>query len=71
MGSVPFLISITNSFHFDPWLVRGLDYYSQTVFEYVGRPGPQLGPQQATLLAGGQYDNLVATFGGPSLTGVG
>lgn len=55
----------------NPRLVRGLDYYGQTVFEFVGQPGPQLGPQQATLLAGGVYDSLVSTFGGPAISGVG
>jgi histidyl-tRNA synthetase len=63
--------NLCHSFVVNPRLVRGLDYYGQTVFEFVGQPGPQLGPQQATLLAGGVYDSLVSTFGGPAISGVG
>jgi len=48
-------------------LVRGLDYYTRTVFEYVS---PHLGAQNA-LAAGGRYDDLVAHLGGPSTPGVG
>jgi len=44
----------------DPGMVRGLDYYTNTVFE-VTHPG--LGAQDA-IAAGGRYDNLVADFGG-------
>ncbi|ELR24438.1 histidine-tRNA ligase [Acanthamoeba castellanii str. Neff] len=65
------LTQLDLSFVVNPRLVRGLDYYGQTVFEFVGQPGPQLGPQQATLLAGGVYDSLVSTFGGPAISGVG
>ena len=48
-------------------LVRGIDYYTQTVFEFVT---DQLGSQGA-LLAGGRYDGLLEEFGGPSTPGVG
>jgi histidyl-tRNA synthetase len=41
-------------------LVRGLDYYSRTVFEFQ-RPGAGA---QNTLAAGGRYDNLISTYGG-------
>lgn len=51
----------------DSLLVRGLDYYSHTVFEYKST---QLGAQD-TLLAGGRYDGLVELMGGPSTPGVG
>lgn len=47
-------------FELDPLMVRGLDYYTQTVFEWV-RSGEQ-GP--LTVCAGGRYDNLVAQLGG-------
>jgi histidyl-tRNA synthetase len=51
----------------NPLLVRGLDYYSDTVFEFVGkREG-----QQASLGGGGRYDGLVELLGGPSTPGVG
>ena len=49
-------------------LVRGLDYYTNTVFEAV--PVDDEG-QQATLFGGGQYDGLVNSFNGPDYAGVG
>jgi len=51
------------SYQIDPYLVRGLDYYTKTVFELVH---PSLGSQNA-LAAGGRYDSLVNELGGPSL----
>ena len=54
-------------FRWDKHLVRGLDYYTHTAFEFkaVG-----LGAQ-GTVLAGGRYDGLVKLMGGPSAPGVG
>ena len=51
----------------DPYMVRGLDYYTKTVFEVSH---PKLGSQDA-VAAGGRYDQLIETFGGPSLGAVG
>lgn len=48
-------------------LVRGLDYYTHTVFEFVTT---DLGAQ-GTVLAGGRYDGLVELMGGPAMAGVG
>ncbi|MCB0369310.1 MAG: histidine--tRNA ligase [Bdellovibrionales bacterium] len=48
-------------------LVRGLDYYCHTVFEYVTK---ELGAQ-GTVLAGGRYDGLIEMMGGPKTPGVG
>jgi histidyl-tRNA synthetase len=48
-------------------LVRGLDYYEHTVFEFTTTA---LGAQNA-LLSGGRYDGLIATMGGPATPGVG
>jgi histidyl-tRNA synthetase len=48
-------------------LVRGLDYYTHTVFEFVTT---DLGAQ-GTVLAGGRYDGLMELMGGPSTPGVG
>jgi histidyl-tRNA synthetase len=48
-------------------LVRGLDYYCHTVFEFVTT---ELGAQ-GTVLAGGRYDGLVEMMGGPKTPGVG
>lgn len=48
-------------------LVRGLDYYMHTVFEFVTA---ELG-SQGTVIAGGRYDGLIETMGGPRTPGVG
>lgn len=50
-------------------LVRGLDYYSETVFEVVSTSASM--GSQSTIFGGGRYDNLVEYFGGPSKSGVG
>ena len=55
------------SFTEDPHLVRGLDYYSRTTFEFVAE---SLGGQNA-FAAGGRYDNLVELFGGKPTPAVG
>lgn len=52
-----------------PSLVRGLDYYTDTVFEFVDNTG-ELGAQN-TLLAGGRYDGLVEQMGGKSTPAIG
>ena len=54
-------------FREDPSLVRGLDYYTRTVFEVVSE---DLGAQDA-ILGGGRYDGLVESLGGPSVPGIG
>lgn len=51
----------------NPYLVRGLDYYAHTAFEFTTK---RLGAQSA-VLAGGRYDGLIAQMGGPELPGVG
>jgi histidyl-tRNA synthetase len=51
----------------DPALVRGLDYYSRTTFEFVG-------PEEnvnSTICGGGRYDGLVESIGGPGTPGIG
>jgi histidyl-tRNA synthetase len=50
-----------------PTLVRGLDYYTRTVFEFIG---PEHGAQSA-ICAGGRYDGLIEEIGGPHTPGVG
>ena len=54
-------------YRLNPRLVRGLDYYTHTVFEFVTT---DLG-SQGTVLAGGRYDGLVELMGGPQMPGVG
>ncbi len=51
----------------DPHIVRGLDYYTRTVFEITS---DALGAQ-STVCGGGRYDNLVASLGGPPTPAVG
>jgi histidyl-tRNA synthetase len=55
-------------YRLNPHLVRGLDYYTRTVFEFY--PGGASGSQDA-LVAGGRYDGLAAAEGWPSTPGVG
>jgi histidyl-tRNA synthetase len=50
-----------------PTLVRGLDYYTRTTWEFVG---PEEGAQ-SSISGGGRYDYLVEEIGGPSTPGVG
>ena len=55
------------AYELDPTLVRGLDYYTRTVFEFESE---RLGAQ-AALGGGGRYDGLVEELGGPPTPGVG
>jgi histidyl-tRNA synthetase len=54
-------------FFVNPFLVRGLDYYNHTAFEFVTSEDKS----QNTILAGGRYDGLVSSLGGNNLSGVG
>ena len=53
----------------DPRLVRGLDYYTRTAFEFVS--DALTSAQAATVCAGGRYDGLAEELGGPATPGVG
>jgi histidyl-tRNA synthetase len=55
------------NYRLNPRLVRGLDYYTHTAFEFVTT---DLGAQ-GTVMGGGRYDGLVEMMGGPALPGVG
>jgi histidyl-tRNA synthetase len=52
----------------EPRLVRGLDYYTHTTFEFVS---DALDAAQSTVLGGGRYDGLVEEMGGPPTPGIG
>jgi histidyl-tRNA synthetase len=56
---VPFVLT--------PTLVRGLDYYTRTTFEFVG----PFGNANSTICGGGRYDGLVEAIGGPPTPGIG
>ncbi|MCB9944073.1 MAG: histidine--tRNA ligase [Geminicoccaceae bacterium] len=61
------LVSLGIGFTLNPKLVRGLDYYTHTTFEFTT---DRLGAQSA-VLAGGRYDGLMRQMGGPDTPGVG
>jgi len=48
-------------------IVRGLDYYTRTVFEFIS---DSIGAQ-STICGGGRYDNMIAELGGPDMSGIG
>ena len=61
------LDSLGIAYTLNPRLVRGLDYYCHTAFEFTT---DRLGAQSA-VMAGGRYDGLIKTMGGPATPGVG
>jgi len=62
------LRSLGIAFEVDETLVRGLDYYTHTLFEFQSSA---LGNAQSTILGGGRYDGLIEQLGGPSTPGIG
>jgi histidyl-tRNA synthetase len=56
------------SYEVDDTLVRGLDYYTHTLFEFQSTA---LGNAQSTILGGGRYDGLIEQLGGPPTPGIG
>ncbi len=61
------LTTLNIPFTLNDHLVRGLDYYSHVAFEFTTT---ELGSQSA-VLAGGRYDGLMETLGGPAIPGIG
>ena len=61
------MASLDIPFEINPRMVRGLDYYTGTAFEFIHRG---LGAQ-SSIGGGGRYDRLMATLGGQSLSGIG
>jgi histidyl-tRNA synthetase len=62
-----YLDALRIAYEIEPTLVRGLDYYTRTVFEFVN-PAETAQPQ---ICSGGRYDALVEQLGGPPTPGVG
>jgi len=62
-----FLDAAGVEYRLSPTLVRGLDYYTRTTFEFLGEA---LGAKDS-ILGGGRYDYLIEQIGGPSIPGVG
>jgi len=64
-----FLDDLQLPYHLDPYLVRGLDYYTKTVFEISEET--EKGKAVGALVGGGRYDNLAKILGGLEMPGVG
>ncbi len=60
-------------YNIDTGIVRGLDYYTRTVFEITGpaEPDKDGNEKKLALGGGGRYDGLVKEIGGPALSGIG
>jgi histidyl-tRNA synthetase len=63
------LAALGTPFRIDTRLVRGLDYYTRTIFEVKGAKA-KLGAGD-TLVAGGRYDGMIADLGGPKVPAIG
>jgi histidyl-tRNA synthetase len=63
------LDALGTPYRVEPRLVRGLDYYTRTIFEIKGAK-EKLGAGD-TLVAGGRYDGMIADLGGPSVPAIG
>lgn len=62
------LTALDVPFRIEPRLVRGLDYYTHTTFEFISHA---LDAAQSTIGGGGRYDGLVESLGGPPTPGIG
>jgi len=62
-----YLDDLDIAYQIEPTLVRGLDYYSRTTFEFQ----PREEGSQSTIGAGGRYDGLIEQLGGPATPGIG
>lgn len=62
-----YLYTAAVAYDLNPRMVRGLDYYTRTTFEFV----TNLLGAQAAVAAGGRYDGLVSQLGGPCAPGIG
>ena len=66
-GVLEYLDAVGACYELNPYLVRGLDYYTRTVFEFYGvREG-----SQNAMGAGGRYDHLVEELGGTATPAIG
>ena len=64
---IKYLDALNISYHLNPRMVRGLDYYTGTTFEFVH----ELLGAQSGIGGGGRYDGLMEQLGGQSLSGIG
>jgi histidyl-tRNA synthetase len=63
-----YLDAVGVAYTVDPSLVRGLDYYTRTAFEFIG---PDESTQASTICGGGRYDYLIEEIGGQPTPGIG
>jgi len=66
---IKILDTMNINYEIDENLVRGLDYYTDTVFEFVIKSDDEL--NGLTICAGGKYSDLTTKFNGPSIPGIG
>ncbi len=66
-GLIAYLQAAGIEYVIDPHIVRGLDYYTRTVFEFIAEG---IGAQ-STVCGGGRYDGLMEELGGPKMAGIG
>jgi histidyl-tRNA synthetase len=67
-----FLDVLDIPYRLNPYLVRGLDYYTRTVFEvFIANPSDDLDSSQIALAGGGRYDGLVKLLGGGNVSACG
>ncbi len=69
MAVLEYLDELEIPYFLDPFIVRGLDYYNNTVFEFVATDAED--KAQIALCGGGRYDPLIETIGGKPTPGVG
>ncbi|MCB0347732.1 MAG: histidine--tRNA ligase, partial [Bdellovibrionales bacterium] len=63
------LVAVAIPFEVNPNIVRGIDYYNRTVFEFISTDSAM--GSQSTVSAGGRYDKLISDLGGPQVPAVG
>lgn len=66
-----YLDELNINYNFNPYLVRGLNYYNDSVFEFWPLNEQGIAQGKQTLGGGGRYDSLVETFGGHQTSAVG
>lgn len=67
-----FLDSLEIPYRLNPYLVRGLDYYTKTVFEiFIAKPSEELNSGHIALAGGGRYDDLIRVLGNKDVPGCG
>jgi histidyl-tRNA synthetase len=64
--TLEFLDELNIDYNFNPYLVRGLNYYNDTVFEFWPVNENGVSSSRLALAGGGRYDSLIESFGGPA-----